>query len=125
MSYVYSKYPFLQKLNLNEKNLGCFNGKKWTGSSPGMISFNPTTNEPIANTSYSTPDEYEEAIQNMLEVKNRWMAYPMVKRGEIVAEIGEKVREYKNELGKLIALEMGKIEKEGIGEVQEVIDICN
>ena len=123
--YTFEKYPFLKKLNLLEKNFGCFNGKKWTGTSEGMISYNPTTNEKIAYTSYSTNDEYEETIKNMLEIKEKWMAYPMIKRGEIVKEIGDKVKEYKEELGKLLALEMGKIEKEGVGEVQEVIDICD
>lgn len=125
MSLSYKNYSFLKKLNLNEKNLGCFNGKSWTGTEEGINSINPSTNDSIAYTSFTSNDEYEETIKNMLEIKDKWMSYSMIKRGEIVAEIGRKVEEYKEELGKLLALEMGKIEKEGIGEVQEVIDICN
>lgn len=123
--FTYKSFPFLEKLGISEKNLGCFNGKSWAGSAEGVSSLNPTTNEPIAYTTYTTNEEYEETIKNMIEVRDRWMSYPMVKRGEIIAEIGELVREYKVDLGRLIALEMGKIEKEGIGEVQEVIDVCN
>ena len=121
----FNNYSFLNKLNLSEHNKGCFNGESWTGSEEGLYSINPSTNENIAYTSFTSLSEYETTINNMLKVKEKWMLLPMVKRGEIVAEIGEEVKKYKNELGKLLALEMGKIEKEGIGEVQEVIDICN
>lgn len=124
-NFTFNKYDFLRKLGLQEKNPGNFNGKSWTGTAPGTVTINPSTNEEIAYTTYSTDKEYEATIQNMLEIRDKWMNYPMVKRGEIVAEIGEKIKEYKFELGKLLALEVGKIEKEGVGEVQEVIDICN
>ena len=120
-----SKYNFLEKLGFSEKNLGCFTGKRWTGSSQGAFSVNPTNNEKICYTSFTNFEEYEETIQNMLKVKNSWMSYPMVKRGEIIREIGDILRENLTELGSIISLEVGKIDKEGVGEVQEIIDICD
>lgn len=124
-SYTLKKYPFLESLGISEKNLGCFTGKRWTGSEKGVDSINPTTNEVISTTSFTSLDEYEETIKNMNKIKDKWMSYPMPKRGEIVREIGDSLRKHLKELGQLIALEVGKIEKEGTGEVQEIIDICD
>lgn len=120
----YNNYSFLKLLNIEENNKGCFNGFMWTGSEHGQKSVNPSTNQEIAYTSFTTEAEYEETIKNMTNIKQKWMHYPMVKRGEIIGEIGDEIKKYKLPLGKLLALEVGKIEKEGIGEVQEVIDIC-
>lgn len=122
---TYSKYPFLKSLGIEETNKGCFTGKRWTGSLEGNYSINPSTNEKIAYTSYSSVDEYKECMRNMAEVKEKWMAYPMVKRGEILREISNEFRNKCDDLGKLLALEVGKIEREGVGEVIEVIDICD
>lgn len=121
----FSRFPFLSNLNLTESNLGCFNGKTWTGTEEGVYSVNPTSNEKIAYTSFTKLEEYEETIKNMNELKDKWMNYPMVKRGDIVKEIGDLIKLKKHDLGRLIALEVGKIEREGVGEVQEVIDICD
>ena len=96
----------------------------------------------IAKIRKVTPKNYEEAIQTMINGKNEWMAViqilftvdikyaycsqmPAPLRGEIVRQIGDAFRKYKEPLGKLISLEMGKILSEGYGEVQEFIDICD
>lgn len=69
--------------------------------------------------------EYEECIKNMEEIKEKWFSLAMPTRGLIVQEIGEKVKKYKSQIGKLVTLEMGKILSEGEGEIQEIIDICD
>lgn len=70
-------------------------------------------------------EDYEECIKAMEIEKEEWMNTPMPRRGEIVRQIGEAIREKKSALGSLISLEMGKIKSEGDGEVQEYIDVCD
>jgi len=69
--------------------------------------------------------EYENCINTMLKAKDEWAMKPIPFRGEVVRALGEEFRKYKKELGSIISLEMGKIQKEGEGEVQEVIDMCD
>jgi aldehyde dehydrogenase family 7 member A1 len=88
-------------------------------------SINPHDNTTNAKLKLATTEQYELCIKSMEEEKERWMLTPAPVRGEIVRQIGLKFREYKDELGSLISLEMGKIKAEGDGEVQEVIDICD
>lgn len=122
---TYNKHGFLDSLGLSDFNNGCWTGQRWTGSEKGEYSVNPSTNEKVAYTSFTTIDEYEETIKNMEKIKAKWMGFSMVKRGEIIKEIGEVFKQKKQELGKLISLEVGKIEVEGLGEVQEIIDVCD
>ena len=122
---TYSEYPFLKELDLIEENSGCYNGKIWTGSGKLLNSVNPHNNKVIARIKQATEAEYEDCIKNMEAVKDRWMITPMPQRGLIVQQIGEQVKAKKEALGKLITLEMGKILAEGLGEVQEFIDICD
>ena len=70
-------------------------------------------------------EDYEKAIEAARAAQKEWALVPMPKRGDIVRQIGVALREYKKELGNVISLEMGKIESEGWGEVQEFIDICD
>eukprot|EP00742_Colponemidia_sp_Colp-10_P001905 GILJ01002036.1.p1 GENE.GILJ01002036.1~~GILJ01002036.1.p1 ORF type:complete len:527 (+),score=89.41 GILJ01002036.1:45-1583(+) len=121
---TYSKYPFLAELGLVEENDGCFHGS-WCGSGSSITSINPTTNEPIARIRQGTVEEYEQCIAAMTAAKSEWMATPAPVRGEIVRQIGEAFRAKKDAMGRLISLEMGKILSEGLGEVQEFIDICD
>ena len=121
---TYNNFPFLKDLGLKPNNSGVFNGK-WLGSGETFTSLNPATNEPIATVQGATVQEYEETIKAMDLAKSKFGLLPHPVRGEIVRKIGEELRKYKEPLGKLVSLEMGKITSEGLGEVQEAIDICD
>lgn len=86
---------------------------------------NPHNNQPIARIKLASSQEYEECIKAMESERIRWAKTPAPVRGEIVRQIGEAMRKKKEELGLLVSLEMGKIKSEGLGEVQEYIDICD
>ena len=122
---AFDKYPFLAKLGLKEDNLGCWNGKEWVGNGPSSTSINPSTGEKIANIRFGSASDYEDCLRNMHEAEDEWMMTPPPKRGEIVRQIGVKLRDFREELGALVSLEMGKIKSEGLGEVQEYIDMCD
>jgi aldehyde dehydrogenase family 7 protein A1 len=121
---TFDKYPFLKELGLAAENQGVFNGK-WSGSGDWFTSVNPATNEPIARVRGGTVAEYQACIAAMDAAKPAWAAMPAPVRGEIVRKIGVALRQKKEALGALISLEMGKIHQEGLGEVQEGIDICD
>lgn len=123
--FTFENYPFLKDLGLEKDNLGCFNGKTWCGSGKYFNAVNPTTGKNIARIKLANEDEYEQCIKSMEAVKEKWFEFPMPKRGLIVQEIGDLFRKHKANLGKLVALEMGKILLEGEGEIQEIIDICD
>lgn len=123
--YTFQNYPFLKDLNLKETNFGCYNGKSWVGSGKECKSVNPSDNKVIAKIIQANEDEYEQCIQAMEAIKDKWFLFPMPKRGLIVQEIGEEIKKQKSNLGKLVSLEMGKILSEGEGEIQEFIDICD
>ncbi|CAM9660839.1 unnamed protein product, partial [Ectocarpus fasciculatus] len=122
---AFHKYPFLEKLGLKENNLGCWNGKEWVGNGPSYTSVNPATGEKVANIQFGNSQDYEDCLANMHEAEDAWMMTPAPKRGEIVRQIGMKLRDVHEELGLLVSLEMGKIKSEGMGEVQEYIDMCD
>ena len=124
-SVNFDKYPFLVELGLTAENLGCYTNGEWKSGETVVESINPHDNSVSAKVKLATADQYEECIKSMEAEKNEWMSLPAPARGEIVRQIGQKLREKKDALGSLIALEMGKIKAEGDGEVQEVIDICD
>ncbi|DBA03396.1 TPA: hypothetical protein N0F65_002804 [Lagenidium giganteum] len=117
-------FPFLKDLGLQEENNGVYNGQ-WFGNGEVYTSVNPADNQPIAKIRAGTVDDYRKTIKAMDKAKAHWADVPAPVRGEIVRQIGEELRAKKDPLGKLIALEMGKIYQEGLGEVQEAIDICD
>eukprot|EP00455_Lapot_gusevi_P000820 TRINITY_DN1035_c0_g1_i1.p1 TRINITY_DN1035_c0_g1~~TRINITY_DN1035_c0_g1_i1.p1 ORF type:complete len:557 (+),score=229.22 TRINITY_DN1035_c0_g1_i1:69-1673(+) len=121
---TFDKYPFLKELGLKPENDGVYNGK-WGGSGDWFTSVNPATNEPIARVRGATVEEYNACIAEMEKAKAVWAEMPAPQRGEIVRKIGDALRVKKSALGALISLEMGKIRTEGLGEVQEAIDICD
>src|SRR5262249_40182284 len=90
-----------------------------------IASYNPAMGEELGRVRLATADDYEEIMRGALDVFDRWRLVPAPKRGEIVREIGNALRDSKNELGKLVTQEMGKIFAEGTGEVQEMIDIAD
>jgi len=122
---TFDQYPFLKELGLEKDNLGCHFDGKWVGDAESHTMVNPHNNKPIARVKFATVQNYEDCIQSMLKVKSLWANIPAPKRGEIVRQIGDAIREKKDALGKLISLEMGKIYSEGLGEVQEFIDMCD
>ena len=86
---------------------------------------NPATGETLARVQLGGADDYEAAVQSSVETFERWRALPAPVRGEYVRRLGNALREKRDALGALVALEVGKIHPEGIGEVQEMIDICD
>lgn len=123
----FKQYPFLTELGLKETNLGAYYNGKWqaTGSTHEFRSINPANETLIAHTHTASLKDYENAIGLMGEAQKEWSAVPMPVRGDIVRQIGDAFRAKKEPLGRLVSLEMGKILSEGLGEVQETIDICD
>ncbi|KAI8902719.1 Aldehyde/histidinol dehydrogenase [Globomyces pollinis-pini] len=122
----YSKHSTLLKsLGLDEVNDGVFDGKWHAGKGELVHSINPATNKIIASVSTGSPEQLQKALDLMEEAKPAFRAMPAPVRGELVRQMREALNEKKEDLGALVALEMGKILPEGLGEVQEYIDICD
>ncbi|XP_050387814.1 aldehyde dehydrogenase family 7 member A1 [Argentina anserina] len=118
-------YEFLGKIGLAPENPGGFINGKWKATGPVISTFNPADNQEIAKVTEVSIDDYEEGIRACSEASKTWKSLPAPKRGEIVRQIGDALRAKLDYLGRLVSLEMGKILAEGIGEVQEVIDMCD
>jgi len=116
----------LESLGIEEVNHGAYAGE-WFETSGGreLVSVNPTTGEPIATVIQAGEDAYEKVVERSEEAFQTWRMMPAPQRGLIVREIGDALRENKDALGRLVTLEMGKILSEGLGEVQEMIDMCD
>jgi L-aminoadipate-semialdehyde dehydrogenase len=118
----------LEKLKIQPVNAGACTGPgNWLMDSKGkeLISYNPTSGEALATVVQATPETYEKVASAAQEAFLKWRAVPAPKRGEVVHDLGNALRELKEPLGDLVTLEMGKIRAEGHGEVQEMIDICD
>jgi len=118
----------LGKLNIKPINAGACTGQKgWIADPKGidLISINPTTGEAIASVVQATQETYDTIIIKANEAFQAWRILPAPQRGQIVRDLGNALREFKEPLGELVSLEMGKIRAEGMGEVQEMIDICD
>src|SRR5580704_7117145 len=89
-----------------------------------IVSYNPATGGELGRVRMALEEDYDEAVWEAAQTFERWRMFPAPQRGEIVREIGEELRRSKDELGKLVTLEAGKILAEGVGEVQEMIDIA-
>ena len=122
---TFNEYPFLKELGLQENNLGVYRAGEWCGAGEEAVSLNPANNKPIAKIRMGSKADYESCIKAMESEKIKWMKTPGPIRGEVIRQIGEAFRRKKEALGLLISLEMGKIKSEGLGEVQEYIDICD
>ncbi len=115
---------FLQKLGIQDVNPGGFAGD-WIGSGPDLEVTSPIDGTRIATVQQVTEDEYDSIVARANAAFRTWRTVPAPKRGEIVRQLGNRLRDLKAELGALVTLEMGKIDAEGQGEVQEMIDICD
>jgi aldehyde dehydrogenase (NAD+) len=112
-------------LGLEEVNSGAYAGRWLDPSGDEITSVNPATEEPIAAVRQASLDDYETVVEEAADAFIEWRMLPAPKRGEYVRLIGNALREYKEPLGALVALEMGKIKAEGEGEVQEMIDVAD
>jgi aldehyde dehydrogenase (NAD+) len=117
----------LNRLRISEANPGvCTGPENWIDTAAAPItSYNPTTGEPIAQVIPATADAYDHVVAGAEMAFATWRETPAPRRGLVVRDLGVAVREALEPLGELITLEMGKIRPEGIGEVQEMIDICD
>ncbi|XP_011945494.1 PREDICTED: alpha-aminoadipic semialdehyde dehydrogenase [Cercocebus atys] len=118
------QYAWLKELGLREENEGVYNGS-WGGRGEVITTYCPANNEPIARVRQASVADYEETVKKAKEAWKIWADIPAPKRGEIVRQIGDALREKIQVLGSLVSLEMGKILVEGVGEVQEYVDICD
>jgi aldehyde dehydrogenase (NAD+) len=117
----------LRKLQLKAVNPGTYAGSAGWIESRGrrLVSVNPTTGEPIAKVIQTSKEAYHQVVEQATEGFQTWRTVPAPKRGELIRDLGDALREFKEPLGELVTLEMGKIKVEGMGEVQEMIDICD
>src|SRR5438105_9431681 len=116
----------LRSLHLKEKNSGASTGSHWwsTQKDEGeIVSCNPANGEVIACVYRSSKEDYEHVIKESEQAFLAWRDLPAPKRGEVIRQIGNALREHKDYLGSLVSLEMGKSKQEGDGEVQEMIDM--
>jgi aldehyde dehydrogenase (NAD+) len=119
---------FLKELGIESLNSGaCAGPGKWAPVEGRdlLTSYNPNNGEEIAKVAQATEEDYEKIMATATAAFKEWRMVPAPKRGLIVRDLGEALRAKKEPLGKLVALEMGKIAQEGYGEVQEMIDICD
>lgn len=118
----------LQKLGIKEVNSGACSGPdRWFEDPHGqtLTSYNPATGEPIARVIQATEKTCDQVIAQAVEGFKVWRMIPAPRRGLVIRDFAQALREIKEPLGELVTLEMGKIKAEGMGEVQEMIDICD
>lgn len=117
---------FLSTLKIDSVNKGVSTGIQWITSKGETIdSYSPVDGKKIGSVIAADKDSYEVVVKKAEEAFKSWRLVPAPKRGEIIRQIGDALRHYKEPLGKLVSYEMGKSLQEGLGEVQEMIDICD
>ena len=122
------KMEFLKKLGINNENHGASLGPgHWseTTSAGKIDSINPSNGELISSVYQCNESDYANIVKGSLEAFEEWRKVPAPERGQLVRDLGNALRDYKDPLGSLVAMEMGKIKAEGDGEVQEMIDIAD
>jgi len=116
----------LQALNVKKSNPGTSTGSKWIKSSGKYLdSLSPVDGKLIGRVQATDEKSFEKVVAQAQKAFVEWRKVPAPKRGEIVRQIGAELRRQKENLGKLVSYEMGKSYQEGLGEVQEMIDICD
>ena len=116
----------LARLGLAAKNFSSHGGG-WNAGTSGeeLVSLNPATGQPLGKVAAATALEYDQVVETSRQAFATWRLVPPPQRGDIVRRIGNALREHKRDLGLLVTLETGKIKSEGLGEVQEMIDMCD
>lgn len=128
MSTIASQFGIteaLEKLGVKATNLGTSTGSNWFANGTIISSYSPVDGALIGTVQTTTKEDYEKVMEAATAAFKTFKVMPAPKRGEIVRQFGEKLRYYKEPLGKLVSYEMGKSYQEGLGEVQEMIDICD
>jgi aldehyde dehydrogenase (NAD+) len=120
-----NKDDIFSALGVEDHNSGVFAGEWLEATGEPIEVVNPTTGERLASVTMGSGDDYERVVANSVETFRRWRLLPAPKRGQYVRRLGDALRERIEPLGALVTLEMGKILPEGIGEVQEMVDICD
>ena len=116
----------LKELNLSKNNSGTSSGKNWIEVSGNLRKvFSPVDGNLISSIIETDEKNYHKIVLSSKKAFKDWRKIPAPKRGEIVRQIGNELRKKKNALGALVSYEMGKSLQEGLGEVQEMIDICD
>jgi aldehyde dehydrogenase (NAD+) len=118
---------FLQELGLTAKHAGTSTGNEWaaTDNREWIASYSPVDGKKIGEVAVTTRADYDAVLAKAETAYATWRLIPAPKRGEIVRQYGNALREFKQPLGQLVSYEMGKSLQEGLGEVQEMIDICD
>jgi aldehyde dehydrogenase (NAD+) len=115
----------LKELGLEAVNQGTSTGSEWFSSGDEIASYSPVDGQLIGKVTTTTKADYEKVMQAATSAFKSWRVMPAPQRGEVVRQFGEELRRLKEPLGKLVSYEMGKSYQEGLGEVQEMIDICD
>ena len=116
----------LNRLGIKDINQGSSTGYTWFNTTGDIIeSYSPVDGKLIAKVTQGTSADYETIINKAQKAFINWRMMPAPKRGEIVRQMGNALRDAKEDLGYLVSYEMGKSYQEGLGEVQEMIDICD
>ncbi len=115
----------LERLGLDPVSPGAWSHGPIPTEGPEIASINPTTGEPIARVRLATPEVYEQVVQRAQEAFRTWREVPAPVRGQVIRDVGDALRRHKQDLGALVTLEVGKILQEGLGEVQESIDMAD
>ncbi len=118
---------FLKKLGIKKTNFGSSTGLKWneTKTEGELKIYSPVDGKYIASVYQASKGDYDKVVKKAHEAFLYWRNVPAPQRGEVVRQVGDKLRKYKDPLGHLVSYEMGKSLQEGLGEVQEMIDICD
>src|ERR1043165_7991464 len=116
----------LARLGIRQTNSGVYAGR-WIEQPAGeeCVSLNPATGDRLAAVRGGIQKSYDDAAGSAVAAFQKWRTIPPPQRGEIVRQIGQALRDAKSDLGMLVTLEAGKIKSEGLGEVQEMIDMCD
>jgi aldehyde dehydrogenase (NAD+) len=120
-----NKQEIFGALGLSDHNSGVFAGEWLEPTGADIEVVNPTTGETLATVGMASADDYDRVVAQSVETFDRWRLLPAPQRGQYVRSLGDALRQHIEPLGALVTLEMGKIFREGIGEVQEMVDICD
>ncbi len=115
----------LKNLGISKENYGVSTGGDYFANGNFIESYSPTDGQLIAKVKTANAQDYQKVVETAKAAFKEFRMIPSPKRGELVRQFGLKLREYKDDLGKLVSYEMGKSLQEGLGEVQEMIDICD
>jgi len=125
MKHTINLREALKALDIQPNNSGTSTGSNWFSSEEFITSFSPVDGAQIGRVSVTTKSDYDNVLHTASSAFKTWRLMPAPQRGEIVRQFGERLRTLKTPLGQLVSYEMGKSLQEGLGEVQEMIDICD